>query len=201
MNVENGSHTRPSAADLVDAGDVSPPAHATMKRWAFRVLNVWLVFHLFAIVVAPASVSPSSSLVRSGWEACKPYLQLLHLNHGYHFFAPEPAASTLVGYTAYREDGTIVSGRIPDREIYPRLLYHRHFMLTEFLTFAPAEQRELVYRTYAGQLCERFDADRVGLARVTHYLPLAEAVLAGAALDDPDMYAEEPLGMFRRGER
>ena len=56
-------------------------------RWA---LNTWLVFHVAAIIVAPAAVSPSSELMQSIWGVFQPYLQVLYLNHGYHFFAPEP---------------------------------------------------------------------------------------------------------------
>ncbi len=199
--MKNAKH---SSDDPSTDGDTLPEAgshrQTTTRRWALRAVNVWLVFHLAAIVIAPASVSPSSSLAQGAWEVVRPYLQLLHLNHGYHFFAPEPAASTLVAYTVHRDDGTIISGRIPNRDIHPRLLYHRHFMLTEYLTFAPAEHQELVYRTYAGHLCRRYGGGEVGLARVTHYLPLREAVLNGARLDDPATYAEEPLGTYHLDE-
>ena len=90
-----------------------------------------------AIIIAPAAVSPSSDLVQAGWDLFQPYLQILYLNHGYHFFAPEPGDSTLLAFQAERADGTVVSGRIPNRGIVPRLLYHRHFMLTEQMKDAP----------------------------------------------------------------
>ena len=57
----------------------------------------------------------------------------MFLNHGYHFFAPEPAPSTLISFEAERADGTKVAGHFPSRKSIPRLLYHRHFMLTEHL--------------------------------------------------------------------
>ncbi len=203
MNAENPSRNglppadgRPvdgDGSDVTAANDKS----ARFRRWAFRAVNAWLVFHLAAIVIAPASVSPSSSLAQSAWQVARPYLQFLYLNHGYHYFAPEPAASTLIAYTAQRDDGTIVSGRIPNRDIHPRLMYHRHFMLTEFLTFAPAENRDLVYHAYANQLCHSLGVREISLARVTHYLPLREAVESGAHLDDAASYAEEPLGTFQ----
>jgi hypothetical protein len=41
----------------------------------------------------------------------------------------------------------------------------------------------------------------VSLARVTHYLPLREAVEEGARLDDAASYAEEPLGTFQCDSR
>jgi hypothetical protein len=106
-----------------------------------------------------------------------------------------------VGFTVRRDDGTVVSGRVPNRDIRPRLMYHRHFMLTEFLSFVPPEQRELLYRSYAGQLCRRYGGREASLARVTHYLPLREAVRDGAPLDDSALYAEEPLGTYQCDSR
>ncbi len=76
-------------------------------------VNCWLVFHLAAIIIAPAAVSPSSDLIEAGWAVCQPYLQLLDLNHGYHFFAPEPGDSTLLAFEAHRADGTVVERADP----------------------------------------------------------------------------------------
>ena len=107
MNSRDGTRPRPPAA---------PPPGRGLLRWA---VNLWLVFHLAAIIIAPASVSPSSDLVHSGWEVVRPYLQFLYLNHGYHFFAPEPGESTLLAFVAHRQDGTVVRGRIPTRSTGP----------------------------------------------------------------------------------
>src|SRR5262249_34613560 len=109
-----------------NAPEMSEPAAAPgrtrgrLLRWA---VSLWLVFHLSALIIAPASVSPSSDFVRSAWNVFRPYLQVLYLNHGYHFFAPEPSESTLLGFVAERPDGSVIRGRIPNREIKPRLLY------------------------------------------------------------------------------
>ena len=85
-----------------------------LLRWA---VNGWLVFHISAIIIAPASVSPVLRLGSGGLGVFQPYLDLLFLNHGYHFFAPEPGESTLLAYEAERADGTVVKGRIPNRGI------------------------------------------------------------------------------------
>src|SRR4051812_4276141 len=85
------------------------PAVRRVLRWG---VNLWLIFHLSAIIIAPASVDPSSDLIRSAWDGFRPYLQLLFLNHGYHFFAPEPSQSTLLAYVAERDGGESVRGRI-----------------------------------------------------------------------------------------
>jgi hypothetical protein len=183
--------------------ETSPPA--SPSRWTGRRLlrwavNAWLIFHLTAIVIAPASVSPSSALVQSAWRVFQPYLQILYLNHGYHFFAPEPSESTLLAFVAEREDGTFIRGRIPDRAIQPRLLYHRHFMLTEQMGGAPPELGERWLRSYAEHLGHQYGASRVSLTRQIHYLPTMEMVRAGVRLNDPASYEEQPLGVFQCGE-
>jgi hypothetical protein len=165
-------------------------------RWA---VSSWLVFHLAAITIGAASVSPSSDLVQSTWRVVRPYLQVLYLNHGYHFFAPEPSESTLIAFVAERNDGTVVRGRIPDRSIEPRLLYHRYFMLTEQLSDEP-DLREQWCNSYAQHLGHKFGASRVSLTKQIHYLPTMEMVREGVRLDDPDSYEEQPLGVFRCGD-
>lgn len=60
------------------------------------------------------------------------YLNLLYLNHGYEFFAPDPAGTHIIDYQVTTADGNVVEGRLPSHaEHWPRLLYHRHMMLTE----------------------------------------------------------------------
>jgi hypothetical protein len=170
--------------------------HGAARKWLLRLVSAWLLFHVAAIIIAPASVSPSSSLAQAGWRMVRPYVQVLYLNHGYHFFAPEPAESTLVSYTVERDDGTVTSGRFPNREIFPRLLYHRHFMLTEFLSYTPLEEQEVWHRAYARNLCRKHGGQRVSLTQVTHYLPTLDSVEGQVRLDDPASFAEAPMGTF-----
>jgi hypothetical protein len=177
-----------------------------VRQWGrpagFVLVNVWLVYHLAAIVLAPWSVPPASRLVQNSWRAVGAYDQILFLNHGYHYFAPEPGNSTLVAYVLEMPDGTLQTGRIPNRDIRPRLLYHRHFMLTESLAsddLSPSVRTELI-RAMARELCREHHAQRVTLSRVTHRLPSMEFVRAGGALDDPESYTEEPLGTFSSDE-
>jgi hypothetical protein len=180
------------------ASAADPPAAS--NRLTFRPLrwavNIWLVYHLCGVVIAPAAVAPSSELIESAWYLVHPYLQFLCLNNGYHFFAPEPTESTLLAYKADRADGTVVEGRIPNRSIVPRLLYHRHFMLTEHMKDAPAELQSEWVSSYAEHLCRKFDAARVTLTGQIHNLPTMEMVRSGVRLDDPASYEDEPLGVF-----
>lgn len=163
-------------------------------RW---VINVWLVFHLAAIIIAPAAVGPSSELVHAAWDCFEPYLEILYLNHGYHFFAPEPEESTLLSYEADRPDGTVIRGRIPDPAVSPRLLYHRYFMLTEHMRNAPEELRDLWHRSYAAQIGRQYGANHVSLIRQTHLLSTRERIREGGRLSDPESYEDHPLGDFR----
>ncbi len=161
------------------------------------IVNLWLIFHLAAIVIAPASVSPSSTLVNSAWDLVHPYLDLLFLNHGHHFFAPEPSESTLLAFEAEREDGSVVRGRLPDRAVGPRLLYHRYFMLTEHMSGAPDELRTLWHESYARHIGREFGAKSVRLTQISHLLPTMERIREGGRLDDPESYEEQSLGVFR----
>jgi hypothetical protein len=186
-------------ADHRQAMSESPTAHAPGqgRHGFFRLaLNAWIVFHVAAIIVAPAAVSPASDLVEAGWGVFQPYLQMLDLNHGYHFFAPEPEDSTLLAFEAERSDGTVVKGRIPNRDIVPRLLYHRHFMLTEQMKDAPAELQQEWVGSYAEHLCRKYGAARVKLTGQIHHLPTMEMVRKGVRLDDPSSYDDEELGVF-----
>lgn len=178
----------------------TPPPRSIWKRAGMLFINVWLIYHLFAIVMAPASVGPASDLEYSGWQVAAPYLQTFNLNHGYHFFAPNPEGSALVAYLLEFPDGHTESGRFPNRDISPRLLYHRHFMLSEYLGGVEPHLRQSVCKAYAKNLCRQTGAEKVTLSLVTHELPPRDKLLAGASLDDPESYAEEPLGTFSANE-
>ncbi len=176
----------------------NPLVRRRARRAGFVLVNVWLVYHLAAIVLAPWSVPPASRLIQNSWRAVGVYDQALFLNHGYHYFAPDPGSSTLLGYVLEMPDGSLQTGRIPNRQIHPRLFYHRHFMLTESLAsddWSPKVRAELV-QAMASELCREHGARRVTLLCVSHGLPSMEFVRAGGTLDDPEKYTEEPLGRF-----
>jgi len=178
----------------------APPTTSQPRSLAKRVgmilVNCWLIYHLFAIVIAPASVGPSSDLEYSGWRVAAPYLQTFNLNHGYHYFAPDPEGSSLVSYLLEFPDGRSEAGRFPNREIFPRLLYHRHFMLSEYLGGSDPNLRQSICKAYARNLCNRTGASKVTLSLITHALPSRDLILDGAKLDAPESYTEEPLGTF-----
>lgn len=124
-------------------------------RW---LMSLAIVLHITAVVSAPWNLATGDALP-PGYEALRPqqplpppesivwqrpvvaravhdffhdYLNLLYLNHGYEFFAPDPAGTHVVDYQVTQADGQVVTGRLPSHEQqWPRLLYHRHMMLAE----------------------------------------------------------------------
>jgi hypothetical protein len=105
-------------------------------------------------------------------------------------------------------DGSTQSGKIPDRETdWPRLLYHRRFMVAEKIAAqvptveAPAEIRARakpewlpLVKGVAGNLLRTHGGDRITLELVEHYLPGPDEVAEGRAGADLVM----PLGTFAR---
>lgn len=169
-----------------------------LRRCGYVLLNAWLIMHLTAIVSAPATVGPSSQLSRNVWEVVSPYLQATYLNHGFHYFAPQPGSSNLVGWTVTLKDGSTKSGRFPNFDIVPRLFYHRHFMMSEYLGNSDPELQQVIVKSFARNLCREHDAVSVSLSTIRHDLPSMERVRAGGSLDDSDLYEELPLGSFKR---
>ncbi|MCA9084046.1 MAG: hypothetical protein KDA81_08325 [Planctomycetaceae bacterium] len=181
----------------VDAQESSTPVKRSIaKKVGFFLLNCWLIVHLTGIVTAPATVGPSSQTARNVWEVVGPYLQLLYLNHGFHFFAPQPGSSNLVSWAVTTKSGETVSGRFPNFDIKPRLLYHRHFMLSEFLGNNSPEMQAVIVKGFARNLCREYDGVQVSLSTVRHELSTMERVRAGGKLTDGDLYEEQPLGTF-----
>jgi hypothetical protein len=121
---------------------------ASLPVWAKAAVSILLGLHLAAVFIAPLAVAcdtggSTSPAVNPLRRLLDPYITALYLNHGYFFFAPNPGPSHLVDYQVEFADGRQpVEGRFPNLATErPRLLYHRHFMLSESLyaSFAPPE--------------------------------------------------------------
>lgn len=188
-------------------------------RWLTTPL---LLLHLAAVFISPfafissspEAVSPAAAIVA---DMLRPYVDFAYLNHGYAFFAPNPGPSHLVHYKVEFADGQPpVEATFPDLDRHwPRLLYHRHFMLAEQLNadFVPPQapetddeaqlagwrRRRAVYdakwRSYENHLQSRYGAKRVTLTRVEHELPSwVEVQLSGRRLDEEDSYSSMSEG-------
>ena len=121
-------------------------------KTVYRKWLLPLVFaHLLAVVAEPLFFFSRSDFQTGPefyglrrWLA--PYVDWMYLDHGYFFFAPNPGPNHLVALqepiqgpgppNSLRSESFV----FPDRkEQWPRLLYHRYFMLSEFYnnSFAP----------------------------------------------------------------
>jgi hypothetical protein len=182
-----------------------PAAPAWSRRLRLAVSGL-LLAHLGAILAGPCSVEPASYLCQSVWGLYRPYLDAAFLNHGYHFFAPEPGPSHLIRYELELPDGTRQTGIFPDRQQHwPRLLYHRHFMLTEHLNSAvdsgtPPEVLAAQSSSFARHLLHAHGARKVNLYLIRHLFPRPADVLQGMRLNDPSLYRERVLGSYSAGD-
>ncbi len=185
------------------------------------VLSLLIGLHVLAVVAEPLrfftrssrGTAPLAELPRR-WLA--PYIDFAYLSHGYFFFAPEPGPSHLIDFHLVAPDGKRLVVRYPDRHAqWPRLLYHRHFMLAENLnqlwvppwegadpSVAPdvleAWKRdrarfERVRDSMARHVARRFGGKVVAVDRVEHILPSDIQVFdEHIQLHDPRLYVVLP---------
>ncbi len=96
-------------------------------------MTIGLLLYLGIVLLAPLS-NPLSTrdLTAPLAEMANPVHQALYLDHGYRFFAPDPGPSHLVFYEITTNEGRTIEAHFPDADqTWPRLLYHRWFMLSE----------------------------------------------------------------------
>jgi hypothetical protein len=173
-------------------------------------------------------MSPSVASVVTPVE---PYAQMLYLNRGYAFFAPDPGPSHLFQVAVKRADGTTQEILFPDRDQqWPRLAYHRHFMLAEYWTEIyqpPGPPPELAkeepeaaeawksarkrYESIRQSFAKHIEAtdpgcEVVGVRRIEHRIPLFEDYRNNPIkLNDPSLYRvmlDQPIvaGASGRGD-
>lgn len=175
-------------------------------RW---LLSLAILAYLAGVIIAPLSgPPPASDLSQVILQPFRPLLGALYLGHGYRFFAPDPGPGHSIRWTITRPDGTTLSGTTPDAaRDWPRLLYHRRFMVAEKIAplvpppDAPAEVRARakvdwlpLVKGVAGNLLRTHGGDRITLEMVEHYLPGPDEVAEGRTGADLVM----PLGTFAR---
>ncbi len=110
------------------------------------VISLLVSLHVIAVFVGPWAMPPyGSELARTIAGGMGPYLQAAFLDNGYRFLRTRASVrGILVRYEIVTRDGQQIEGSFPDRQVqWPRLLYHRYFMLSEFLNSlsAPARAR------------------------------------------------------------
>ena len=185
------------------ANPAIPPAAQQPTPATRAILSVLIILHVGAVFIGPWAMPPQNSeLAASFVRLCQPYLDALGLANGYRFFAPEPGPSHLVRYEVTLRDGSQKQGVFPDRQQHrPRLLYHRYFMLSEFVNTlenpnAPRDRAELYAKSYAEHLAHVYDAPLVNLYLRRHFVPRMSEVRQGMRLTDKALYEEHLLGTF-----
>lgn len=208
------------AAIMRQPADKSPGYDAAAPHgWglpARTVVSLLVVAHLMAMLAGPLSMPPSV-LGNALGRLFRPYIEAAYLDHAYKFFGPDPGPSHRLRYEMQMPDGSVREGAIPDAgEHWPRLWYHRHLVLCEFLDALPhaddnlddprllarrlpfpGAQRDFA-RSYARHLLYKHGGQRVTLSLVEHVIPSTEYVRKGVKLDDPRLDSETRLGPFTR---
>jgi hypothetical protein len=78
------------------------PAASALRRGGLLAASLFVVWHAFALVVAPFPPSYLSGRVHA---AIFPYLSVLYLDTDWNFFAPTPAPGRFVRYVVETRDG------------------------------------------------------------------------------------------------
>jgi hypothetical protein len=190
--------------------DEQPKSWSAMLRLAASAALLW---HLSAVLVGPFSTPPTipAEFMRPVFRA---YISALDIDHAYKFFAPDPGPSHVLRYVLEMSDGGKQEGQLPDRVAHwPRLLYHRHFMLSEFIhdgrpseawtaeqppaDFQIPPHLDVYIRSYANHLLKTTGAQRVSLYYQLHEIPPPELIANGeATFADSRWRHERLLGTF-----
>lgn len=226
MARERSPQTRPSKTQEYDQGEVCSTAPKQHPAWAKRTkifVSIIILVQILAVLAEPLhffSHSPArgpSHAIRPLRTVLAPYVEFSYLNHGYFFFAPEPGPSHLIQCSMVMPDETTATIRYPDKMVqWPRLLYHRHFMLSEFLNQlhvppvdpvavkqmpeqaavnweSTRKRYEQVRGSMQSHLAWRYGAKSVTIERLRHILPGEDDVLEREIpLNDPRYYIVLP---------
>lgn len=188
------------------------------RRWWKWLASAMILFHCLAVFVPPLAFNSRSLHAETAFGAVRGYSEFLYLDRGYAFFAPDPGPAQLLQAAVVQPDGTLSESRYPNLEQqWPRLNYHRHFMLAEYLQtiyveriplqlpIDLADSQELqdqvkllraeraryehVRLSFADHLSHLNDGKRVVLARVEHIIPPHNEFLSqGIDLADKELY-------------
>jgi len=193
----------------------------TLGKWGRGFASLLIVVQLWGILgrplefatQGPTGPSPAAAVF---YGPIRKYSEFAYLNHGYAFFAPNPGPSHLIGAQIADAAAEGIEQRYPDLRIHqPRLLYHRHFMLAEFLhntyqppSLPPEAQRDPLLRSRWEVDRKRHEAifqsmrshvaaaegvavDKVRLRRWEHGLMgLPEFLAQRRSLDDPRLWID-----------
>ena len=185
---------------------------------ARTALTLAIIVHLLAVALPPLAFQASGPLGSSPsvgmlLRSVEPYSQFTYMNRGYAFFAPDPGPSHLIQAAIFEPSGSRTEVMFPDLKAqWPRLLYHRHFMLAEYLTtiYTPKgppqelieEDREAAFaweqargryenvrQSITDHLKHVNDGKHVVIRRIEHAIPsFIEFINEQIDLSDPELY-------------
>ena len=93
---------------------------AVPRTYRLVGISLLIAWHFFAIFTATQIIGGTAGpswLASQVWtRVTRPYLQITHLNNGYHFYAPEPGPVALVWIRVRFADGAVVWERLPNHE-------------------------------------------------------------------------------------
>jgi hypothetical protein len=153
----------------------STSKQAESKSWTTQKrcwVSLLLVLYLIVVISGPMT-NPIATEELTGpiGRTLQPVHQSLFLGHGYRFFAPNPGPSHLVVFKIYDGADLKREGVFPDvARHWPRVIYHRWFMLSETLfeemNRTPNQASFDETQNYLNKQIERFEgAGQGGMAR------------------------------------
>ncbi len=191
------------------------PDQPAQQPWSWRlrcIVSGLLGFHLLVTFGYPFTMAPSSSVAM--WLFRCPlfrrYAEVADLDNGYKFFAPDPPTrARQIRYVLEYADGSTEEGLFPDRSVHiPRLLYHRHFMLSEQIEpwivprDYPSEYDRYLERLFREQAQAEQEQANQGQAEPGQAEPgQAEPGRAGGATDPQRMPPQSQSPDQARGDR
>lgn len=183
-----------------DAASAGPAKKIPLGLGWRLVISGAILFHLSAIFIYPFSTPPASRFALWAMESPvhRHYLQTCYLDHSFKFFAPNPGLSARqIRWELDLPQGAKTEGVFPEKSTHwPRLFYHRHFMLAEHLPVLPADFLE----SYARHLMKTHGAKRAVLYERLHFIPVLEEAQRGLKIDDPRLYSERRIGEYKASE-
>ncbi|MCI0332663.1 MAG: hypothetical protein L0228_05515 [Planctomycetes bacterium] len=160
------------------------------------VISLLIVWHFAGVFLAALSIPTSSQLVMDAAQhrPMQWYLDALYMNQGHSFFAPEVGPGHLIRYELFDQSGQVMEkGEFPKDE-WPRLRYHRHFMLADQADMPGSEESSKYWQrryleAYARQLLRTNEIAQTALVRRIAHWPLPrELALQQRTLTDPEGY-------------
>jgi hypothetical protein len=199
---QNRPPSPPSERDAPQQQRAKPRRPGQVPLLVKLLISLLVAWHVSAVFLAPLSIQPTSPLVQKFAQGYMQwYLDALYLNHGYAFFAPDPGPGHLIRYQLTDDAGRVSEGEFPSKKTnWPRLLYHRYFMLAEQCEVGADSEaesnqwRDEYLKAYARQLLrEHPEAALVRVQRIIHFPLMARDALRIQNEEALQQYRAAPL--------